>query len=101
MSKENKKEDKRSFLEYLAVKSDIGGDSLAGDLYMEMRGKNCLLVKGCRRILGYSPETVVLEIKKDKLTVKGKRLVCTSFHSGSVSVEGVILSLAFCAEEEE
>lgn len=101
MSKNKKKEDKRTILEYLAVMGDIGGDSLAGDIYLEMRGKNSLLVKGCRRILGYSPETVVLEVKNDKLTVRGKRLVCTSFHSGSVSVEGVILSLGFSGEEEE
>ena len=101
MSKNKKKEDKRTILEYLAVMGDIGGDSLAGDIYLEMRGKNSLLVKGCRRILGYSPETVVLEVKNDKLTVRRKRLVCTSFHSGSVSVEGVILSLGFSGEEEE
>ncbi len=101
MSKDRKKDEKRGFFEYLAVRADADGDSIAGDVYIEMRGKNSLLVKGCKRILGYSPEAVELEIKKDKLRVKGKRLVCTSFHSGSVSVEGVIDSLAFCTEEEE
>ena len=101
MSKDKKKDERRGFFEYLAVSVDADGDSLLGDVYIEMRGKNSLLVKGCKRIIGYSPEAVVLEIKKDKLRVKGKRLVCTSFHSGSVSVEGVIDSLAFCGEEEE
>lgn len=101
MSKDRKKDEKRGFFEYLAVRVDADGDSIAGDVYIEMRGKNSLLVKGCKRILGYSPEAVELEIKKDKLRVKGKRLVCTSFHGGSVSVEGVIDSLAFCTEEEE
>ncbi len=101
MSKDRKKDEKRGFFEYLAVRADADGDSIAGDVYIEMRGKNSLLVKGCKRILGYSPEAVMLEIKKDKLRVKGKRLVCTSFHGGSVSVEGVIDSLAFCTEEEE
>lgn len=101
MSKDRKKDEKRGFFEYLAVRADADGDSIAGDVYIEMRGKNSLLVKGCKRILGYSPEAVELEIKKDKLRVKGKRLVCTSFHGGSVSIEGVIDSLAFCTEEEE
>ena len=101
MSKDKKKEEKRSILEYLALQGDIGGDSLAGDIYLEMRGRNCLLVKGCRRILGYSPECILLEVKNGKLTLMGKRLVCTSFHSGSIGIEGEISSLTFGAKEEE
>ena len=101
MSNEKKKEEKRTFLEYLAIKEDINTDIMTGDVYMELRGRNSLLVKGCRRILGYSPDSVVLDLKKDKLTVKGKRLICTSFYNRSVSVEGVIISVAFGGEEEE
>ena len=101
MSKDKKKDGERTLLEYLAVWGDVGGDSLSGDVYLEMRGKNSLLVRGCRRILGYSPEYILLELKKDKIAVNGKRLVCTSFHGGSIGVEGVIESLAFCGEEKE
>lgn len=100
MSKESKKGEKRTLLEYLSYKCDIGTDSLSGEVYIEMRGQNCIFVKGCRRILGYSPESVLLEIKDNRLSIKGKRLVCTSFHSGSVSVEGLILSVGFGGEEE-
>ena len=99
--KEKKKEERRSLLEYLSVTGDIGGDSLAGDLYLEMRGRNSLIIKGCRRILAYSPECIILKAKKDTITIKGKRLACTSYHSGSVGIEGAIFSLIFGAEEEE
>ena len=101
MSNEKKKEEKRTLFEYLAIKEDINTDTVTGDVYMELRGRNSLLVKGCRRILGYSPELVVLDLKRDKLTVRGKRLVCTSFYNRSVSVEGVITSIVFGTKEEE
>ena len=99
MSKENKNKEKRPFLEFLAIKGDICGDSLCGDVYLELRSKNSLLVKGCRRILGYSPGEIVLELKNDKLIINGERLVCTSYHSGGVIVEGAIERLAFDKEE--
>ena len=105
MRKDNKQDKKtgerRTLLEYLTVTGDVGGDSLAGDIYLEMRGKNSLLVKGCRRILQYSPERIVLEVRKETLTIEGKRLVCTSYHSGSIGIEGVIFSLSFETEEKE
>ena len=99
--KEKKKEERRSLLEYLSVTGDISGDSLAGDLYLELRGRNSLLVKGCRRILTYSPECIKLMVRKDTLMINGKRLACTSYHSGSVGIEGTIFSLILGAEEEE
>ena len=40
----------------------------------------------------------LLEVRKDVLTVKGKRLVCTSYFSGGVSIEGVICSVSFEGE---
>ena len=101
MSKDKKKMERRTLLEYLTVAGDIGGDSLAGDIYLEMRGRNSLLVKGCRRILQYSPVSIVLEVKKDTLTIEGKRLVCTSYHSGGIGIEGVIFSLSFNTEEKK
>ena len=101
MSKDKKKEDKRSFFEYLAVRGDISGDAFAGDVYLELRGKNSIILKGCRRILAYSPEKIVLKIKEGILSLNGKRLVCTAFHSGGVSVEGDISSIVFGAEVDE
>lgn len=101
MNNDKKKEERRTLLECISAMGDIGGDSLAGDLYLEMRGRNSLLIKGCRRILAYSPECIKLKVKKDTLTINGKRLACTSYHSGSVGVEGAIFSLILGAEEEE
>ena len=101
MRKERKKEERRTLLEYLAINGDVGSDALSGDVYMELRGRNCLIVKGCKRILGYSPDSVLLEVKKDILSIKGKRLVCTSYFSGGVSIEGIVRSVSFEGEDEE
>ena len=96
MSKNQQKPQKRGFLEYLAVKCEISPDSLAGEARIELRGKHRLFVYGCRRIITYSPTLIALALKGDELSIKGERLICTSYHGGAVSIEGVIFSLSFC-----
>lgn len=101
MSKSTEKENKRGFIEYLSVKAELPSDVLAGNLRVELRGKNSLYVGGCSRILSYSPSLIVLEVKRDKISIKGKRLICTSYHADAVSIEGVITSVSFDGEEDE
>ena len=96
--KENNKTDKRGLLELLAVKAELSPDALAGEVRVELRGKNQLFVGGCRRIVTYSPTVIVLAVRGDELSIKGKRLVCTSYHGGTVSIEGAISSLSFKEE---
>ena len=43
---------------------------------------------------------MILEVKGDCVSVKGERLVCTSYHAGTVSVEGLICSLCFSERED-
>ena len=98
--KENHKTDKRGLLELLAVRGELSPDSLAGEARIELRGKNQLFVGGCRRIITYSPTLIVLAVKGDALSVKGKRLICTSYYGGTVSIEGEIRSISFGEGEE-
>ncbi len=98
--KENHKTDKRGLLELLAVRGELSPDSLAGETMIELRGKNQLFVGGCRRIITYSPTLIVLAVKGDALSVKGKRLICTSYYGGTVSIEGEIRSISFGEGEE-
>ncbi len=101
MSKSKHKTDKRSLIEYLAVGAELSPDSLAGEVRVELRGKNQLFVGGCRRIITYSPTLIVLRVKGDELSVRGERLICTSYHGGTVSIEGAISSLSFGKGGEE
>lgn len=98
--KEKNKSDKRGFLEMLAVGAELSPDALAGEVRIELRGKNQLFVGGCRRIITYSPTLIVLAVKGDELSVVGDRLICTSYHSGTVSIEGAISSVSFKGARE-
>lgn len=101
MSKSREKENKRGLIEYLSVKAELPSDILSGEARIELRGRNCLFVWGCRRILKYSQKHMILEMKGDRVSVRGERLVCTSYHSGTVSVEGLIRSVSFGEEDEK
>lgn len=100
MSKSKEKKKRRGLVEYLSVKAELPSDALVGETRIELRGRSCLFIQGCRRILKYSPCHMILEVKGDCVSVKGERLVCTSYHAGTVSVEGLICSLCFSERED-
>ena len=103
MSKENNKNsgERRGFIELLAQKTALPSDLILGDFRLEIRGRSTLFMQGCRRILKYSPEEMIMAAKGFDVDIKGRRLVCTSYHDGTVTVEGVIGSLEFLGGEEE
>ena len=80
---------------------DIPADILDGGIRLEMRGRNTLLVHGCQRIMGFSPDRVILRLKKCILTVCGCRLICTSYLAGAVGIEGCITGISFADGEVE
>ena len=95
------KDKKRGFIEYLSLKAELPSDALAGETRIELRGRSLLFIQGCRRILEYSPELVRVAVKGDTVSVRGVRLVCTSYHAGTVGVEGRISSVTFTEEEDK
>lgn len=99
--KEKKKKARRTLAERLAIDCDIPPELLSGGCYIEIRGRNSVILRGCRRILTYSESKVTLKMKKDIAQVTGKRLTCISYLAGAVSVEGLIDSVAFLNEEGE
>lgn len=86
---------RRSLPEWLSVQLDVPSDLLDGGIRLDMRGRNCLTVHGCTRILHFSPEAVCLELGNCALTVRGHRLICTSYLAGAVGVEGCICCMEF------
>ncbi len=100
MSKNEQKSRKRGIVEYLSVKAELPSDALAGEVRIELRGRSSLFLSGCRRIASYSPELVLLRIKGGNVGVFGNDLICTSYHSGTVSIDGQIESVRFLEEEK-
>jgi hypothetical protein len=95
-----KRESKRPLGEWLAVKLDIPADLTGSGIRLDMRGRNTLTVHGCTRILDFSPCAVALEMGDSTLTVRGLRLICTSYLAGAVGIEGHICCMEFTDGEE-
>jgi len=97
MSKDSNKKQKgkMNFFEYLAVKGDISCDVLQGDLHVEIRGVNTIYLRGCRRIIKYSPDEMQIAAKGVDVSIKGERLVCSSYHDGAVCINGKIDSVNY------
>lgn len=99
MSDKDKSKKKRGLGEFICEKSGLAGDEIAGGVTLEMRGRGLLLISGCKRIEKYSPCLMTMRVGHDILFVRGSGLVCTSYHWGTVSVEGVIDSVGFSEDE--
>ena len=96
---QGRKKDKRvRAAEWLERKFDISPDILDG-VRIEIRGQNKLLLQGCRKILKYGEDEMLLDLGKTQLRVCGERLWCTSFISGALGVGGHICSVSFIGEE--
>lgn len=92
MSKDTNKKtrERRGIVEYLALKAELPSDLLSGDFRIEIRGRNTLFMQGCRRIIKYSPEEMIMAAKGFDVSIRGRRLICTTYHDGTVTVDGCI-----------
>ena len=77
---------------------DIPPDVLPHGTLVSIRGRVSLSLSGRSSILLYTPEEIKLAIHKNILSVKGCRLVCSSYHAEEVRIDGRIDSVSF--EEE-
>lgn len=68
-----------------------------------LRGQGSGTVYGCRRILHYSPERILLQSGKRIVEISGRGMICTAFSGGSASLKGRILGVSFvgCDEKKE
>ncbi len=89
-----KNKERISAAEWLERKFDISPDIISG-IRIEIRGQNRLLLQGCRKILKYSEQEMLLDLGKLRLRVCGERMWCTSFISGALGVGGCIHSVSF------
>ena len=100
MNKKTRRE-KRSLAEVINEKLDIPSDVLPGGTLVEIRSQSEVSVTGTKKILLYSDTHIRLGIKKGALSVRGERLVCTSYHPGGVRIGGHISGVSFEDLENE
>ncbi len=75
---------------------DVPDELADGGLRLDMRGRCSLTVHACRRIVAFSPTSIVLAIPTGTLTVTGQDLLCTAYLAGAVGVEGWVCGITFC-----
>jgi sporulation protein YqfC len=86
-----------SMLQRLGQKLDIPADVLSG-IHIELRGRNNLTVRGCRKILHYTETEVRVRLSGQTLQICGSSLYCTAYHRGVVEIDGIIDSLCFIGQ---
>ena len=79
----------------------LPSDAFSSGFGIEMRGRRLLFLSGCQRIIKYTTTEMVFSAKGSFVTVVGKELICTTFHGGTVTVEGRIDGINFGEEREE
>ena len=99
--KSNGKKEKAGLVEFLSVKVGLPCDLLSGELRVELCGRNQLLLHGCRRIIKYSADEMIISASSAVVRVRGKRLICSSFYGGTLSIDGYIIGFEFDDERTE
>ena len=60
-----------------------------------LEGSKRLTVHGCRRILSYTTEELLLSLGGSALRIEGGRLRCSSFSGGAITVLGEIQGMRY------
>ncbi len=79
----------------LRERLSIPSEMKPGGFGLSLSGREELCVRGCRRILSYSPDKIELRVGKDRLFVNGEDLLCRAFGAGCVTICGRIVSVSF------
>ena len=86
---------KKAFFARFSERLDIPREALPGGFGLSMSGQNELTARGCRKILSYGADRIVLCLGGVVLSVEGEGLLCTVFEAGNVTVQGLILRIGF------
>lgn len=93
-NKQNKRNG-RSLTERICHSFDIHPDVLPAETLIELRGKNSVSIKGAGRVSVYTDTEVRLLSKNGDICVRGKRLFCSAYRRGAVTIDGKIESVGF------
>ena len=93
--RENAVHKRPTVAELISVIADIPADITSG-MTLEMRGRNKLLLCGCKEIFEYSRERIRILQGRCSVCITGRRLTMTSYTEGRITVGGEIDSIDFC-----
>ena len=88
-------EERAGWRERICRRLDVPPDLFPGAGLVEIRGREELCVKGCGRILVYTPELIRVALRGGSLVIEGKRLCCTSYRAGEIGIGGQICRVSF------
>lgn len=91
--------ERRSLPELVSLITDMPADLLAGGMTLEMRGRNELLLCGCREIIEYSETSIRILQANCVVCICGRRLAMSSYSDGRITVTGEVDVLDFCGGE--
>lgn len=94
---DNTKAKRMSMIQRLGQRLDIPADVISG-VHIELRGRNNLTIRGCRKILLYTETEIRVRLLGDTLQVCGSGLYCTAYHSGVIEIDGKIDSICFIGQ---
>lgn len=96
MRKNNDRPNKRvGIFEYIKKCDDDSLLSRNLDFSLEMFGNTQLVLYGCRRILKYTFEEMILEAKNFDVSILGRCLNCCAYHIHGVEISGDIEDIKF------
>ena len=78
---------------FIEDKTELPSDILEGEFSVEIRERSVLYMRGCRRIIKYSPEEMIMAARGFEVRIRGERLICTSYNCGAITVEGDIFGV--------
>ena len=78
---------------------DVPGDLMCGGCYIEMRGQSELMLQGCRKIAVYTEEEIVLLLRRGCVSVRGRHLMCVSYHADKIEIRGWVTGVNFSDTE--
>ena len=93
--KNTNKERKADLKERLCGALDIVPDTMPRTGMVEIRGRNSVCIREGGKILSYAPDCISVQMRGGDISVRGKRLVCTTYYKGVVRIDGYISSVSF------
>lgn len=58
-------------------------------------GDRRIVIRGCKKILSYSPAEIRMQLKNCILSVRGNELICSCFSGGCTTLQGKILCVEY------
>ena len=89
------KKEKISLGERLRSALDIEADTLPYGTLVEIRGRGSVTLRGCGRVIVYTDREMRFLCHRGQICVRGRRLFCSSYCTGTAVIDGVIDGVTF------